>query len=169
MKCRCVRRGRIASSTRGFTLIEVLIVVAIVFVLAALSMPLVQNTFAYFRLRGAVSSVTGAVQSTRYQALQNGYPYAIALSAAAGTYQIQNDPTNTGVFASVGSAIPLSGSANAAALDTDKSFTFRPSGRVQSPQADANGNTTLTLTASNGRTATITVTRYGNVNVTFSP
>lgn len=168
MTCHGFRRGRVPSA-RGFTLLEVLIVVAIVFVLAALSMPLVQNTFAYFRLRGAASSVTGAIQSTRYQALQNGYPYAVALNKAASIYQIQNDPTNAGLFVNVGNAIPLSGSGNPVALDADKSFTFRPSGRVFSPQADANGNTTLTLTASNGKTATITVSRYGNINVIYAP
>jgi prepilin-type N-terminal cleavage/methylation domain-containing protein len=169
MECRWVRRNRVSSSAGGFTLLEVLIVVAISFVLVALSLPLVQNTFAYFRLRGAVSSVTGAIQSTRYQALQNGYPYAIALNAAARTYQVQDDPTNAGLFVNVGNTIPLSGSGDSVALDADKSFTFRPSGRVTSPQADANGNTTLTLTARTGRTATITVSRYGNVNVTFAP
>jgi Tfp pilus assembly protein FimT len=145
----------------------VLIVIAIVFVLVALSMPLVQNTFAFFRLRGAVSSVTGTIQSTRYQALQSGYPYSIAMSKAANTFQIRNDPTNTGAFVSVGNPTPVSGSGTPALLDGDKSFTFRPSGRVVSPQADANGNTTLTLTASNGRTATITVSRYGNINVIY--
>jgi Tfp pilus assembly protein FimT len=169
MKCRWIRRNRARSRAEGFTLIEISIVVAIVFVLVALSLPMVQNTFGYFRLRGAVSSVTGAIQSTRYQALQNGYPYSLAFTKATGTFQIQNDPTNAGVFVTVGSAVPLSGSASTVALSGDTSFTFRPSGRAQSPQADANGNTAMTLTGANGRTATITVSRYGNVNVTFAP
>jgi prepilin-type N-terminal cleavage/methylation domain-containing protein len=161
MKCRCTRRGGIASLARGFTLIEALIVVAIIFVLAALSIPLVQSTFAYFRLRGAVSSVTGAIQSTRYQAISNGYAYKVILNKAASTLQVQSDPTRTATFANVGNAIPLAGSAVPVVLGQDTTLMLRPSGIVQA----TTGSTTLTLTLG-AKTETITISSYGNIKVT---
>lgn len=161
MKCRCTRRGGIASSARGFTLIEALIVVAIIFVLAALSIPLVQSTFAYFRLRGAVSSVTGTIQSTRYQAISNGYAYKVILNKAASTLQVQSDPTRTATFANVGNAIPLAGSAVPVVLGQDTTLMLRPSGIVQA----TTGSTTLTLTLG-AKTETITISSYGNIKVT---
>ena len=85
-------RGRSARprhlSSRGFTLIETVIVVAIALVLGAIAVPFIQSTIRYFSLRAAASSLSGAIQSTRYQAIFHGCKYQIAFRAATYDYQI---------------------------------------------------------------------------------
>lgn len=147
--------------SRGFTLIEMMMVVVIGLIVAAMSIPTVNNVMNTYRLRAAVSSVTGAIQTTRYQAISSGYAFQIVLNKANTTFQVQSDPGRTGTFANVGNAIPLASSSIAVALGADTTLQFRPSGLVQA----TTGSTTLTLTFG-GKTETITVSNYGNVKVT---
>jgi prepilin-type N-terminal cleavage/methylation domain-containing protein len=147
--------------SRGFTLIEMVMVVAIGLVVAAMAVPTVNKVMNTYRLRAAVSSVTGAIQTTRYQAISSGYAYQVVLKKTAGTLQVQSDPGRTGTFANVGNAIPLTSSSIQVVLNADTTLQFRPSGLVQA----TTGATTLTLTYGSN-TETITVSNYGNVKVT---
>jgi prepilin-type N-terminal cleavage/methylation domain-containing protein len=147
--------------SRGFTMIEMVMVVAIGIVVAAMAVPTVNKVMNTYSLREAVSSVTGAIQTTRYQAISSGYAYQIVLKKTAGTMQVQSDPGRTGTFASVGNAIPLASSSIPVILGADTTLQFRPSGLVQA----TTGATTLTLTYG-PNTETITVSNYGNVKVT---
>jgi Tfp pilus assembly protein FimT len=148
-------------ASHGFTLLEMLLVVAITIVVAAIAVPTFNKVMSTYRLRAAVSSVTGAIQSARYQAISSGYAYQIVLKKTAGTMQVQSDPNRTGTFANVGNAIPLSSSSIVVVLNADTTLQFRPSGLVQA----TTGSTTLTLTYG-ANTETITVSNYGNVKVT---
>lgn len=148
---------------RGFTLIELVMVVAVGMILAALAVPSVRSSIQYFRVRAAVSSVTGAIQSTRYRAVFDGCSYNITLDKTANTYQI-GSTTNSGnacnaAFANVGTAIPFAPSN--VVLNNQIVLQFKPSGFVQA----TTGATTFTLTY--GSTVkTVTVSSYGNINVT---
>jgi type IV fimbrial biogenesis protein FimU len=148
---------------RGFTLIELVMVVAVGMILAALAVPSVRSSIQYFRVRAAVSSVTGAIQSTRYRAVFDGCSYNITLDKTANTYQI-GSTTNSGnacnaAFANVGTAIPFAPSN--VVLNNQTVLQFKPSGFVQA----TTGATTFTLTY--GSTVkTVTVSSYGNINVT---
>lgn len=148
-------------SSKGFTLIEMLIVLAILVIATAIAVPMLNNVMNTYRLRAAVSSVTGAIQSSRFQAISSGYAYQIVLSKAAGTFQVQSDPNHVGTFSNVGNAIPLASSSIPVVLGADTTLQFRPSGLV----AATVGNSTLTLTYG-VKTETITVSSYGNVKVT---
>ena len=153
---------------RGFTLVELLVTLAVALILTAMAVPLLRSSMRDYQLRGAVSSVTGAVQAARYRALAAGYPFRLVLNKAAGTYLVQSEPPPAAAFSNIGNATPLSGSSVAAILNADTTLEFHPSGRVLCPvgTTDATtGVTTLTLTL-NGKTETITVSRYGNINVT---
>jgi len=153
---------------RGFSLMELLITLAVALILAAMAVPLLRSSMRDYQLRSAVSSVTGAIQATRYRALSAGYPFRLVLNSATGTSQIQSEPPPAVAFSNVGNATPLSGSSVAAVLNTDTTLEFHPSGRVLCPvgTVDATtGVTTFTLTL-NGKTETITISRYGNINVT---
>jgi prepilin-type N-terminal cleavage/methylation domain-containing protein len=151
--------ARVPQRSRGFTMIEILMVLTIGIILAAMAVPMVGSVLSNYRLGGAVSSATWAVQSTRYQALMAGYPYQVVFSSSAGTYQIQNLPTGAVSFANVGTAVPLSGSA--VTLNQDTTLKFLPNGSV----AATTGSLTFSLTFKNS-TETITVSTYGNVKVT---
>ena len=57
----------------GFSLIEMVLVISIALLMAVLAIPLLNNIMNAYRLRSAVSSVTGFIQSARYQAISSGY------------------------------------------------------------------------------------------------
>jgi prepilin-type N-terminal cleavage/methylation domain-containing protein len=151
----------------GFSLIEMVVVVAILLITAVLATPLLNNIMSEYRLRSAVSAVTGFIQSARYQALASGYGYQVVLNKAASTIQIQSDPNRVGTYtnlcvpAAPSCPIPLSGSGIPVVLGADTTLQFRPSGIVTATA----GSTVLTL-AYGGKTETITVSSYGNVKVT---
>jgi prepilin-type N-terminal cleavage/methylation domain-containing protein len=142
---------------RGFSMVELLMVVLIGSVLTAISIPIVQTGLNAYRLHGAVAAATWAIQSTRYQALQEAYPYQVVFTASSASYQIQNLPSGT-TYANVGSSVPLSGSA--ITMSPNTTLQFKPDGAVTATV----GSLSFTITYQ-GTTETITVTNYGNVSV----
>jgi Tfp pilus assembly protein FimT len=132
-------------------------------ILAAMAVPAVRSSVQYFRLRSSVSSITGAIQSTRYRAIFDGCPYNITLKSSADTYQIATEAVSGGscaaTFSNVGTAIPFG--STAVVLNQDTTLQFKPSGFVQATA----GATTFTLTYGS-TTKTVTVSNYGNINVT---
>jgi len=152
---------RCGQAAQGFTLLELLFTALVGIIITVIALPLVNNVMATYRLRSAVSSVTGAIQTTRYQAISSGYAYQLVLDKIASTFQVQSDPNRTSTFANVGSAIPLSSSSIPITLDTSTTLQFRPSGVV----AATAGSTTFNLTYGS-KTETITISSYGNIKVT---
>jgi Tfp pilus assembly protein FimT len=138
--------------------------------MTVMAIPLVNSTLTNYRIHGAASAVSSSLQSTRYLAIFNGYPFQVVYNSAALTYQVKSDPTRTGTFtaycvpAAASCPIPLAGSGLNVVLNADTTFTFSPGGTTQSTTAAA-GVTTMVITYS-GKTETITVSSYGNVKVT---
>ena len=166
----CQPRVNRSQSVRGFSLLELMFVVLIGLIMTAMAVPLLNNGMTAFRIRGAATAVAGTVQSTRYLAIFNGYPFRLVIDSAAKTYQVQSDQARAGVFtnycvpAAASCPVPLMGSGSSVALGADTTFTFSPGGTVQSTTASG-GVTTMVLTYS-GKTETITVSSYGNIKVT---
>lgn len=142
----------------GFTLIELIMILVIGLAVTLVSLPLINNVYQTFRVNAAISAVTGAIQTTRYQAISNGYPFRVVFSKANSNYQVQSDPTLTGTFAAVGNPIPLS---TAAVLGQDTTILCHPGGLITATV----GSTTITLN-SHGKTETIAISSYGNIKVT---
>jgi Tfp pilus assembly protein FimT len=163
------RKEAMAQQSAGFTLMETIIAVVIALIMTVVAVPMLQSGMSYFRMRGAISSVTGTIQSTRYQAIVQGIPYQVVFDSAAKTYQIQNQPGGAGAFVNVcnpaapSCPLPLSGSGTSVSLDVDTTLTFSPGGRVSSAN---NGTMTMKLTYAGRPTETIKVSSYGNINVT---
>jgi prepilin-type N-terminal cleavage/methylation domain-containing protein len=170
MQNRGKARSRRHAASRGFSLIELVFVVLIGLVLSSMAVPVIQSSFRYFQLRSAVSSLTGAIQSTRYQAVFHGCSYKIVFTAATYNYQVSSEaplaaaPTVcAAAFTNVGAAIPLTG--NGITLNADATFTFSPSGAVTPGAGNAVAGIVLTQTHIQSP-ETITVSNYGKVLVT---
>jgi prepilin-type N-terminal cleavage/methylation domain-containing protein len=151
---------------RGFTMIEIVLALAVGMILTAMAIPQVRSGLWTYRLNSAVAMSKWAIQSTRFQALEKGYPYQVAFSAANLNYQIQNlPPTCSGVtpcatYQNVGGVVPIS--SWPMTVNQDTTITFQPNGFVTSAPSSS-----FTVTYQ-GVTATITVSNYGNVGVSCS-
>ncbi len=172
LKPHSTRRTFRARASRGFTLLELVLVVAVGMILSAIAIPIIGNTMRVYAMRSAVSSLTGAISSSRYQAIFHGCKSQVVISHATYSYQVQSEapafgaaPGCAAAFTNVGTAIPLMG--RGVALGADLTLTFSPGGSVISnPVASP---ITLTLTYPGFTTTvpaeTITVSNYGNVTV----
>ena len=147
-------------------MVELAMVMLIAMITAAFALPIVQTTVNKYQLRSATASATWAIQSTRFQALMEGYPYQVTLTGGTGglnpTYQIASKPVGAGSFSNVGGSIPLSG--RPVVLGANIVLQFQPNGTVAtSPSTSAPYAFTISYS---GTTETITVSNYGNVDVT---
>jgi prepilin-type N-terminal cleavage/methylation domain-containing protein len=165
----------------GFTIIELVVTMAIALIMTVIAVPLVQNVSAYFKLRGAVSGVSSAIQSTRYQAIYQGCPYQIQFTAAPGggqpaNYQVQGEPLIAGggcaagfVNVCTGGAaacpVPLWGTGAPLTLNADITLVFKPGGSVSSISFPA-GGILMTVTYTGKTPENIQVSNYGSISVT---
>jgi len=146
---------------RGYTIIEMLTCVAISLILTSITVPSVQQTLNTFNLKAAASSASWAVQSTRYLALMNGYPYEISFSTAPLAYQVLSKPTGAPSFSNVGGAVNLVNSGTKPTLNQATTLQFLPNGTVSATAGALNFNLTLGNLVEN-----VSVTASGSVKVT---
>lgn len=141
-------------------MIETVMVVLVSLIMMAFAIPSVTSVVYAYRLRGAVSAATWAIQSTRFQALEEGYAFRVTISGATSpTYQLASSPVTTGTFTNLGSTVPLSGTP--VTLNQTTALDFAPNGTVTA----STGSLVFTITYQ-GNTKTVTVSNYGNVKVT---
>jgi len=155
-------------SARGFSLIELLIVLAIGLVLTSMAIPMTISAMRTYQLNSAVSAVTGAIQSTRYAAIMHGSSYQVAF--ADNIYQVLTVlPTppwaapGTTYLSPVGGSIPIT-SSGGIFMTRVAIYQFAPGGTV----TDVSPVTTSPFSIKNtwGGSYTITVSGVGNVTVT---
>jgi prepilin-type N-terminal cleavage/methylation domain-containing protein len=169
-----IRKGATvrARAARGFTLIELCVVVAIASLLAAMAVPIIVNTMRVYKMRAAVTSLTSAISSGRYQAIFHGCKTQLVFTASSYSYQLQSEQPAIGgqaclaAFANVGGSMPLMG--QGVALNQNVTLTFSPGGGVSSTPALSPIQLILTypgFTASVPQ-ETIQVSNYGNITVT---
>jgi Tfp pilus assembly protein FimT len=139
-------------------------------ILTAMAFPVAQSAIASLQLDAAVDSASGAIQSTRYQAIMHGYPYQVDINATTNTFQISNEVPPASTFSPVGSSVPISGSNITIGVGTTNSSS---SGHLIL-QLKANGSVTASSGQSmpasftisyNGTTKTLTVSNYGAISV----
>ncbi len=145
-------------ATAGFSLIELLVVVAIVSALAGIAIPMTLNAMKGYRLNAAVASATGAIQSTRYLAIMQGCPYYITFTVSTNSYQVTNAASCTTSY--VGPKVPISRLGDVT-LSRTFTYTLNANGTIQEGTGLPG-----TFTIANGIvTELITFTGVGNVTV----
>jgi prepilin-type N-terminal cleavage/methylation domain-containing protein len=142
---------------RGYTMLEVVMVIMIGSILTAIAAPQVKSGVNSYRLNSAVAMAKWAIQSTRFQALMKGYPHQVVFTASTNSYQIQNLPSGA-TYQNVGSSVPLA--SWPMTFNQDTTVRFLPNGFVQI-QA---GASPFSITYQ-GACQTVSVSNYGNVGV----
>lgn len=140
-------------------MIEMCVMLTITMVVMGFAVPTMQQTVFRYRLGAAVSSVTSAIRTTRYQALMKGYRYRLAITPTTKKFQLTSLIPPATSYTNVGAAVPISSSAITVSAAT--TLEFRPNGQVSATTGAMNLNVTY-----KGVTKTITVSNYGNVTVT---
>ena len=145
---------------RGYSVVELLIVVLVGGILTAMAVPKVQSSLDQYHLEGAVASSTWAIQSTRYQALVQGVQYQVVFNASNNTYQIQSSADGGVTFTNAGSngAVPLSGSA--VVMNQNTTLRFKPNGYVSAPVGALNFTVSY-----RGLSEQVCVSNYANIKI----
>lgn len=140
--------GRSAPQSRdgGFTLIEMLVTLAVAGLIAGVAFPRVQNTMSAMEFRRGAAQVTEGLRAARAEAIRTGVPVTLALEGRALVIG-ESDPV----------ALPASVSVTAG---QDRPVTFYPDGtaepalyRIRSRKADAVRERRVTVFGSTGHIA----------------
>jgi len=163
------RRPRPTDRSGGFTLLELMLVVAVALVMLKISLPVINTSLSNLYLGSAASSLAGAIQSARFQAISLGCPVQIAVSST--TYQISAEsitgspPTCTTTFSNVGSAVQFASSQ--ISLSPSTTLQLNPNGTVTAAGGTIPTNFSLVLSQLKGtQTKTVRVSGVGYVKVT---
>jgi type IV fimbrial biogenesis protein FimT len=120
---------RAGGAHHGFTLVELLVVVAIVAVSATLAAPSFAQMIANYRVRGAADGILGALNFARTEALRRNTPVAFALSSGGSGWSVSQLSTSTTLQSRSAGDVPgLSVTSSSSAT----SVTFLANGLIQS-------------------------------------
>ena len=73
---------------QAFTLFEIIVVMALLVVVAALVYPSLESGYGYYKVRGAADTVRGALAEARTRAMEEGRPYRFAVVWGKGNFRI---------------------------------------------------------------------------------
>ena len=79
---------------KGFTLVELMIILVIIGILGALAVPNMNNLLSKNKLRASTTSVTSSLYLARMNAINKGEPYGVEFFED-GSYHILKDPYGT--------------------------------------------------------------------------
>jgi prepilin-type N-terminal cleavage/methylation domain-containing protein len=159
-------RPSLPSGAAGFTLLEMVIVVAIGVVLTAVAIPVISSTWTNMRINGTVSQFSGAIVTTRYKAIRDSQPYTLVLTTPANTYVV----TNTGAAPPrVDPAIQLPAFVNVTGSSgSPVTYTLCPNGIIYGAGGCPNANKPPSLIFKyQGRQINVAVSSVGNVSTTI--
>jgi prepilin-type N-terminal cleavage/methylation domain-containing protein len=99
-----MRSKKIRNEQAGFSMVEVLIVVAIILIISAMALPNIMTSVYTMRMRSSLTELTGLMQQARMRAVRDGQNYQVLTTTMQGrlvfyvdfnhdsTYNAANDP-----------------------------------------------------------------------------
>jgi prepilin-type N-terminal cleavage/methylation domain-containing protein len=78
----------------GFTLLELVLVMAILVILAAIGAPSLLSMRPYYRIQGGTDSLKAAFANARAYAMDTGQPYRLAIIPGKGNFRIAPDSSD---------------------------------------------------------------------------
>jgi len=99
----------LSARTDGFSLVELLVVMAVMLVVAAFAVPSLTNTLDAYRVRSTVNSISGLTQRCRLQSLKKNTSERMYVQTNGGKVQLfcQDVVTGTGVLQSTDPQITI--------------------------------------------------------------
>jgi len=158
---------RLRKGLRGFSIVELLIVVLVGGILTAISVPAFQSAMVNMQMNSMVSAISATISQTRYAAIMNSQVYTLAFTTPANTYVVTNVTTNT-----ANAAVPLPGNSIVLNGGTSATYTYTlcPNGTASGAGGVCPPTTNTippALSATNhGRQVNINVSSVGNVTTT---
>ncbi len=138
---------------RGITLMELVVVMAIIAIGAVLLAPNIAAWIPNYRLRGASRDIVSALRTAQMKAISNNVEYDVVFNQAAGSYVIQHQNTSDGPSQTLPPGIVISG------------ITFAGSKANFNTNSTSSGGSII-LQNSKGNTKRISVTpATGRINV----
>jgi prepilin-type N-terminal cleavage/methylation domain-containing protein len=98
MKSERHHRGNLCNKRGGFSLIELLVVLAVCLILTAIGRPIFKQFSYNVRLRSAASNISGLMQQARMRAARQNAIYTIGYRAVAGGEQAYIDLDNSNSY-----------------------------------------------------------------------
>src|SRR5436305_1968804 len=80
-----------SSRRRGFTLLELILVMAVIVALAAITYPSFEPMYRQFRMSAAADQLKAGLLHARAQAVEEGRPYAFAMLPGKGNFRVAPD------------------------------------------------------------------------------
>lgn len=154
------RCGRAELKNKGFTLIEMLIVLSFMGVIVAVGMPSMVNAYRQRATRGAVDRLAMAHSLARATAVRYGRVAELHIDAGYARFWIEVDTSGTGIRDTVGSINDLAGQVTMTSNRTLLCFDLR--GLTTTRGACEAGDALVTF-SSRGRTDTLQTTVLGKV------
>lgn len=141
-----MRMGKRARQS-GFSMVELVIILAVVLVVAGIAIPNIATAIANVRLRGAASDLSGLIQNARLAAVKNNATYTVQFNPTSTLRGAYVDLNNNGSFDTGEPMIQFGGSVSKVAA---------PDGSGNSPSLLDGSSGPLGWTATSG-------------NVSFNP
>jgi prepilin-type N-terminal cleavage/methylation domain-containing protein len=145
-------------AARGFTLAELVIVLAIMMVASAIAIPQVMSVLRTYQLNSAAGQVADAIKFTRFEAIRKNTGMtclAVSASGTSYTYAIGTDSNANGTLDSTERQYRLS---------TDVTFLTTSNVPTSSSLASALGVSAFTVLSANSSTQKIAFDSRGAIN-----